>query len=218
MELANDNVEDDGKSLVTAAKSKVWVFPYWPVRYMILGKITTRGRKFCRSNFDGKWYWQLCYQILIALCDLPEWIDTLTSVNCVITDSDNGMPPIRCQAITWTNDESFLIGTLGTKFNEILIKMYCIHFLSTKCVLRYRLQNVGHFVQASPLAFFLQNKWRKKKCILLLLVLLFIAIVAIIIGVTIDQTNKKSWSPPHAVTDTGVMKRACAPFTDIDWL
>ena len=37
-----------------------------------------------------------------------------------IIGSDNGLPPGRCQAIIWTNDDILLIGPLGTNFNEIL--------------------------------------------------------------------------------------------------
>ena len=40
-----------------------------------------------------------------------------------IIDSDNGLSPDRRQAIIWTNAGLFLIGPLGTNFNEILIKI-----------------------------------------------------------------------------------------------
>ena len=37
--------------------------------------------------------------------------------------SDNGLSPIRRQAIIWTNAELLSIGPIGTNFNEILIKI-----------------------------------------------------------------------------------------------
>ena len=37
--------------------------------------------------------------------------------------SDNGLSPIRCQAIIYTNAGLLLIGPLGTNFSEILIKI-----------------------------------------------------------------------------------------------
>ena len=40
-----------------------------------------------------------------------------------ITGSDNGLSPGRGQAVIWTNAEILLIGLLGTKFSEILIKI-----------------------------------------------------------------------------------------------
>ena len=42
--------------------------------------------------------------------------------------SDNGLSPERRQAIIWTNAGILLIGTLGTKFNEILIEIYTFSF------------------------------------------------------------------------------------------
>ena len=43
-------------------------------------------------------------------------VDDITTIG-----SDNGLSPDRRQAIIWTNAEILLIGTLGTKFSEILI-------------------------------------------------------------------------------------------------
>ena len=51
------------------------------------------------------------------------------SVNWVSTGSDNGLSPIRRQAIFLTNAGLLSIGPLGTNLSE------------------YRLQNGGHFVQ-----------------------------------------------------------------------
>ena len=45
------------------------------------------------------------------------------SINYTIIVSDNGLSPGRHQAILWTNAGIFLIGPLGTNFNEILIKI-----------------------------------------------------------------------------------------------
>ena len=42
--------------------------------------------------------------------------------NSTIIGLDNGLSPVRCQAIIWTNVRILLIGPLGTNFSEILIK------------------------------------------------------------------------------------------------
>ena len=42
--------------------------------------------------------------------------------------SDNGLSPGRRQAIIWTNAEILLIGSLGTNFNEIFIKIQKFSF------------------------------------------------------------------------------------------
>ena len=41
-----------------------------------------------------------------------------------IIGSDNGLSPVRRQAIIWTNAGILLMGPLGTKFNEILIEIH----------------------------------------------------------------------------------------------
>ena len=45
-----------------------------------------------------------------------------------IIGSDNGLSPDRRQAIIWTSAGILLIGTLGTKFNEILIEIQIFSF------------------------------------------------------------------------------------------
>ena len=44
-------------------------------------------------------------------------------VNNAIIGPDNGLSPIRRQAIIWTNDGMLLIGPLGTNSSAILIKI-----------------------------------------------------------------------------------------------
>ena len=45
------------------------------------------------------------------------------SVNWVDIGSDNGLSPIRHQAIIWSNSEILSVGPLGTNLSEILIKI-----------------------------------------------------------------------------------------------
>ena len=65
--------------------------------------------------------------------------------NVTIIGSDNGLSPVRRQAIIWTNDGILLIGPSGTNFSKI----YTFH--SRKCVWKGRLRNAGHFVSAPNL-------------------------------------------------------------------
>ena len=51
---------------------------------------------------------------------LTEW-RIYALLNWVIIGSDNGLSPVRRQAIIWTNAGILLIGPLGTNFSEILI-------------------------------------------------------------------------------------------------
>ena len=45
-----------------------------------------------------------------------------------IIGSDNGLSPVRRQAIIWTNAGILLIGPLGTKFNQIVIAIHTFSF------------------------------------------------------------------------------------------
>ena len=51
-----------------------------------------------------------------------------SSVNRVNTGSDNGLAPIRRQAIIWTNAGLLSIGPSGTNISEILIKIQNFSF------------------------------------------------------------------------------------------
>ena len=51
-----------------------------------------------------------------------------TSLNRVIIGSDNGLSPVRRQAIIATNAGIMLMGPLGTNFSEILIGIQTFSF------------------------------------------------------------------------------------------
>ena len=51
--------------------------------------------------------------------------------NLIIIGSDNGLSPVRRQAIIRTNAEILLIGHLGTNFSEILIGIQIFSFNKT---------------------------------------------------------------------------------------
>ena len=61
---------------------------------------------------------------------LTHW-DRMTHI-CVskltIIGSDNGLSPVRCQAIIWTNAGILLIGPLGTSCNETSIEIHTFSF------------------------------------------------------------------------------------------
>ena len=62
--------------------------------------------------------------------DLTHWgrVTHICVSKKTIIGSDNGLPPGRHQAIIWTNAGLLLIGTLGTNFSEILIKIRIFSF------------------------------------------------------------------------------------------
>ena len=62
---------------------------------------------------------------------LTHWgiVTQICVIKFTIIGSDNGLSPIRRQAIIWTNAVILLIPTLGTNFSEILIQ---IHTFSNK--------------------------------------------------------------------------------------
>ena len=50
------------------------------------------------------------------------------SVNWMGIGSGNGLSPVRCQAITWTNADVLSIGSLGANFSEISIEIQTFSF------------------------------------------------------------------------------------------
>ena len=83
----------------------------------------------------------------VSLAQLHNWI-LLTHIyvtESCSTASDNGLSPIRHQAIIWTNAGLLSTVPLGTIFSEISMKKQ--NFSFTKVHLKYRLRNDSHFVQ-----------------------------------------------------------------------
>ena len=77
------------------------------------------------------------------------------SVNQVSIGSDNGLSPIRRQAIIWTNAGLLSVESLGTIFSEILTRYKTFH--SRKCIWKCHLWKGGLFVQGEMSVFvFLQ--------------------------------------------------------------
>ena len=74
-----------------------------------------RGYKQGRQNM-------VVHQLIEA-----EW-RIYASLNWVILGSDNGLSPVRRQAIIWTNSGILLIWHLGTNFNEMLIEIQTFPF------------------------------------------------------------------------------------------
>ena len=61
---------------------------------------------------------------------LTHWgrVTHICVIKLTIIGSDNGLSPVRRQAIIWTNAEIMLIGPLGTNFSEILIEIFTFSF------------------------------------------------------------------------------------------
>ena len=53
-------------------------------------------------------------------------------IKLAIIGSNNGLSPGRHQAIIWTNAGILLIGTLGTKFSEILSEIHTFSFMKMR--------------------------------------------------------------------------------------
>ena len=70
------------------------------------------------------------YRVDILGLYLTHWgrVTHICVSKLTIMGSDNGLSPGRRQAIIWTNAGTLLIGSLETKFNEILIKMHTSSF------------------------------------------------------------------------------------------
>ena len=74
-------------------------------------------------------------EVVRQLTHLPE-CGIYASVNCVSIVVGNGLPPVRRQAITWTNADLLSIGPLGINSSEILIKMLNFWFMKIDLKMR----------------------------------------------------------------------------------
>ena len=72
---------------------------------------------------------QTYFCVVIAVTAIAPWCHIYASVNRVSIDSDDGLSPIRRQAIIYTNTGLLFIGPLGIIFNEISIKIKNKNFI-----------------------------------------------------------------------------------------
>ena len=72
----------------------------------------------------------MSHNILVILRPFTHWgrVTHICVDNLTIIGSDNGLTPVRRQAITWTNVGILLIGPLGTNFSEMLIEIHTFSF------------------------------------------------------------------------------------------
>ena len=74
------------------------------------------------------------------------WDILYASLNWAIIGSDNGLSPVRRQAIIWTNDGILLIRTLRTNFSEIRNEIHSFSFKKTHFKMssaKWRLSRLG---------------------------------------------------------------------------
>ena len=66
--------------------------------------------------------WNKFHWFEIWLSSLTHWgqVKHICVSELIIIGSDNGLSPVRHQAIIWTNEGILLVKALGTKFSEIL--------------------------------------------------------------------------------------------------
>ena len=78
---------------------------------------TPRWPSFSKAFLD---WWSADF---MAINSSPPKCCIYASVNWVCIGSDNGLSPVRRQAITWTNANLFSVWPLGTHLGEIPIKI-----------------------------------------------------------------------------------------------
>ena len=108
-----------------------WFFshPKWQETNGIQGKLSAQlvTCPYPRDMFSSKYP-------LYVIIDQSYWFNSWGWVThiCVskltIIGWDNGLSPVRRQAIIWTNAGIVLIGTLGTNFSEILSEIHIFSF------------------------------------------------------------------------------------------
>ena len=95
-------------------------------------------------NKPQLWPWKTRKDSLNSRKDLTHWgrVTHICVGKLTIIGSDNGLPPVRRQAIIWTNAGILLIRPSGTNFSEILIEIDVIPFkkMIWKCRLRNGIQ------------------------------------------------------------------------------
>ena len=77
------------------------------------------------------------------------WVMHICVGEIINIGSGNGLSAGRRQAIIWTSAGILLFGPSETNFSEFLIEIHTFSFTKMKCIWKYRVENVGHFVSTS---------------------------------------------------------------------
>ena len=89
-------------------------------------------KSFLQCWWPALWVYPWLMDCLVIMCPSHlthwGWVTHICVSKLTIIASDNGLSPGRHQAIIWTNAGILLIGTLGTNFSEISIKILTFSF------------------------------------------------------------------------------------------
>ena len=129
------------KTLFILKRGRESLLYLWPSRQIVVLKYqkAARTRKClyqscfewkCRKRSRFRLSWIAGMVICFKIFTLNHWgrVIYICVSNLTIIGSDNGLSPSRRQAIIWTSAGIFLIGPLGTKLNEILLRIQPISF------------------------------------------------------------------------------------------
>ena len=81
-----------------------------------------------RSKFFAWKTWFVEYPVMVDPLTHRDRVMHICVSNLTIIGSDNGLSPVRRQAIIWTNAGILSIEPLGTNFSEILIRIQAFSF------------------------------------------------------------------------------------------
>ena len=115
----------------------------------LFGLSVSIGRGFFYRQILAEPVLRFSHGEAITVITLTHWgqVMLICISKLTIIGSDNGLAPVRCEAIIWTNDGILLIGPLGTNFSQIWIKIYIFSF--KKMHLKMSPGNGSYFVSTS---------------------------------------------------------------------
>ena len=123
----------------------------WPLSIVIAFEKDMHRICYCSCKLCVDYFVNRNRYIIEAGCNM------YASVRGAIIGSDNGLSPVRRQAIIWTNAGLLLFRPMETNFREISIKWKSFHW--RKCVRRCRLQNGNHFSRPQLVKYIAYNPY-----------------------------------------------------------
>ena len=114
-----------------------WLFPdsyepCWLIDWSIVSVcfVLVSVGKFGELDTVGEIWIKVQIECKMASMLLTHWgrVTYICVGKLIIIGSDNGLSPVRRQAIIWTNAGILLIGPLGTNFSEILSRIHSFSF------------------------------------------------------------------------------------------